>query len=85
MMLNGPLYEKEGVSYFSSNIELGPSGVEKIYDVGKITDYEQKLIKEALPVLKQNIQKGIEFAADWYFIKSLFLYSQNLLLFSIMI
>lgn len=52
---------KEGVEYFSTNIELGPEGVEKINGLGEISDYEKELISKAVPELKKNITKGKEF------------------------
>jgi malate dehydrogenase len=55
------LYKSEGVDFFSSRVELGPNGVEKIHDVGKIDEIEEGLIKEALADLKKNIAKGVEF------------------------
>ncbi|KAI8995848.1 lactate/malate dehydrogenase [Gaertneriomyces semiglobifer] len=53
--------EKEGVEYFSTPVELGPEGVAKIHDIGITSDYEKKLYQDALPELKKNIVKGIEF------------------------
>lgn len=55
------LFAKEGVEYFSSNIELGPNGVEKINGLGEISDYEKELISKAVPELKKNIAKGKAF------------------------
>ncbi|KAI7907084.1 malate dehydrogenase, NAD-dependent [Cokeromyces recurvatus] len=52
---------KEGVEYFSTNLELGPEGIEKIHDIGEISDYEKKLITEAIPLLKGSVTKAIEF------------------------
>lgn len=59
--VKSPLYEKEGVTYFSSNIELGPEGVSKIHPLGELSAEEEKLIQEALPELKKNIEKGLNF------------------------
>jgi malate dehydrogenase len=59
--VDSPLYKDQGCEYFSSNVELGPNGVEKIHPVGKITDYEQKLLDVCLADLSKNIQKGV----DW--------------------
>lgn len=55
------LFKSEGVEYFSSNIELGPEGVEKIHGLGEISDYEKELISKAVPELKKNITKGNAF------------------------
>jgi len=55
--------EKEfGVPFFSSPLVLGRNGVEKFRGVGKLSDYEKKLVEKAIPELKGSIKKGIEFA-----------------------
>ena len=59
--VDSPLYKDQGCNYFASNVELGPNGVEKIHPVGKVTDYEQKLLDVCLGDLKKNIDKGVEF------------------------
>ncbi|KAI8059483.1 malate dehydrogenase, NAD-dependent [Gongronella butleri] len=55
------LYKDQGIEYFSSNVELGPNGVEKIHGLGEISDYEKNLIKDCLVDLKKNIAKGESF------------------------
>ncbi|POV95140.1 hypothetical protein PSHT_15832 [Puccinia striiformis] len=55
------LYEKEGVEYFASNVELGPEGVGKILPIGSVSQEEQELINACLPELKKNIEKGVQF------------------------
>lgn len=62
--VDSPLYKDRGVEYFASNVELGPNGVEKIHPVGKITDYEQKLLEDCLNDLSGNINKGIKFVKE---------------------
>lgn len=62
--VDSPLYKDQGVEYFASNVELGPNGVEKIHPVGKVTEYEQKLLDACLADLKGNINKGVKFAAE---------------------
>ncbi|KAJ1986300.1 Malate dehydrogenase, cytoplasmic [Dimargaris cristalligena] len=52
---------KDGVEYFSTQVELGPHGVEKINGLGELTAYEQELLQAAIPELKKNIQKGFDF------------------------
>lgn len=56
--VDSPLYKDRGCEFFASNVELGPGGVEKIHPVGKITDYEQKLLDVCLGDLSKNIAKG---------------------------
>jgi len=59
--VRSPLFEKEGIEFFSSTVLLGTNGVEEILPVGQITAEEQKLLDACLPDLKKNIQKGKEF------------------------
>lgn len=49
------------VPFFSSRVELGKNGVEKIHPIGAISAYEESLLKACLTELKANIDKGIEF------------------------
>jgi len=60
--VDSPLYKDRGCEYFATNVELGPNGVEKIHPIGKITDYEQKLLDVCIGDLAKNITKGIEWA-----------------------
>jgi len=43
-------------------IELGVNGVRVIHQVGKLSDWEKKLLDAAVPELASNIKKGVEFA-----------------------
>jgi len=56
--VDSPLYKDQGVEFFASKVELGPNGVEKIHEVGKISEHEQKLLDACLVDLKKNIAKG---------------------------
>jgi len=58
------LYKDQGVDFFASNVELGPNGVGKIHDVGKITSHEQELLDVCLKDLKGNIAKGVQFVKE---------------------
>ncbi|KAI9509893.1 NAD-malate dehydrogenase [Russula earlei] len=49
------------LDYFSTNVQIGPDGVEKILPLGKLTDYERQLIGSAVPELTANIEKGATF------------------------
>lgn len=57
--VDSPLYKDQGIDFFSTKVELGPSGVEKIHEVGDITPFEQKLLDACLKDLKGNIEKGM--------------------------
>lgn len=61
--VESPLFQSEGIDFFSTNVLLGPNGVEKIHPLGKISAYEQDLIDAAKKDLKGNIKKGVEFAS----------------------
>ncbi|KAL3085205.1 hypothetical protein niasHS_010274 [Heterodera schachtii] len=51
----------EGLDYFAGPLELGPNGVEKILPLGDLTAYEKELISKAVPELKKEIAKGVNF------------------------
>lgn len=62
--IDSPLYKDQGVDFFSSLVELGPQGVEKVVPVGKLDAVEKKLLEECLVDLKKNIEKGVAFVAS---------------------
>ena len=62
--VESPLFKDQGVPYFASKVTLGPGGVEKIHDVGKMTGHEEKLLEACLKDLKGNIEKGVKFAKE---------------------
>jgi len=49
------------VDYFSTPVLLGKSGVEKIFEIGTLSTYEQELLEKAIPELKKNIETGVQF------------------------
>merc|ERR1719295_489279 len=49
-------------SYFSTPLLLGRNGVEKNLGIGKLTKFEEGLLKAMLPELNNSIKKGIDFA-----------------------
>uniref|UniRef100_A0A2P2HXJ0 Malate dehydrogenase n=1 Tax=Hirondellea gigas TaxID=1518452 RepID=A0A2P2HXJ0_9CRUS len=51
--------------YFSTPILFGKNGIDKNMGLGKLTDFEAKLVKEALSELNSSIKKGEEFAAGF--------------------
>ncbi|KAL1870262.1 hypothetical protein VTK73DRAFT_2781 [Phialemonium thermophilum] len=62
--VDSPLYKDQGIDFFSSRVELGPNGVEKVLPVGPVDANEEKLLANALVDLKKNIQKGVTFVAE---------------------
>jgi len=61
--VKSPLFADQGIDFFSSNVELGPHGVEKIYPIGELSAEEKKLLDACLPEHKTNIEKGRNFVA----------------------
>jgi malate dehydrogenase len=49
------------VSFFSSRVELGKNGVEKIHPIGNVTPFEANLLEACVTELAANIKKGVEF------------------------
>lgn len=50
------------VPYFSTPVVLGPNGIQKNLGLPSgLSSYEQDLLKSAIPELKKNIQKGVDF------------------------
>lgn len=62
--VESPLFASQGCDFFSSNVELGPEGVKKIHEVGKINEYEQGLLDACVKDLAGNIKKGVQFVAQ---------------------
>lgn len=53
-----------GVDYFSTPVVLGKQGLEKNLGLGKLSDFEQKMVEAARPELQASIKKGVEFAKN---------------------
>ncbi|KAF9074683.1 NAD-malate dehydrogenase [Rhodocollybia butyracea] len=61
--VKSPLFADRGIDFFSSPVELGVNGVEKIHPIGPLSPQEEKLLEACLPELKKNIEKGKAFVA----------------------
>jgi len=48
--------------YFTSKVVFGPKGVEKVLEVGKLNEYEEKRLEEAKAALKTEIETGVKYA-----------------------
>ena len=57
--VDSPLFKDQGVDFFASPVELGPDGAAKILELGKLPEYEGKLLEASLDGLKKNIKKGM--------------------------
>ncbi|PIL36569.1 hypothetical protein GSI_00258 [Ganoderma sinense ZZ0214-1] len=62
--VKSPLFADQGIDFFSSNVELGPNGVEKILPIGQLSAEEEELLAACLPDLKKNIEKGKKFVSQ---------------------
>lgn len=49
------------LSFVATPCRLGPSGIEEHLSYGKLSEYEEGLLKAAVPELKESIEKGIKF------------------------
>merc|ERR1711976_718732 len=49
--------------YFSSKVTFGEKGVEKVHELGTMTDAEKARLAEVIEQLKAEIAKGLEYAA----------------------
>jgi malate dehydrogenase len=48
--------------FFASPCKFGKDGVEEVLGFGELTPYEQKWLDKMMPDLKNQIQKGVDFA-----------------------
>jgi len=51
--------------YFATPISLGPNGIKANNGMGKLSAYEEELVKKGLPELLGSIKKGEEFAQNF--------------------
>lgn len=49
------------LSYFSTPIRIDRNGLKENLGLGKLSDYEKKLVKESIPELQASIKKGEQF------------------------
>jgi malate dehydrogenase len=48
--VESPVAKDKGCDFFASRVELGPNGVEKIHEIGKVSLYEEKLLEAVSPL-----------------------------------
>merc|ERR1712019_179162 len=58
-----------GLPYFASKVVFGKNGVEKVLPIGKLSDHEKKRLEELTPILKGEIDDGLEYAKTREFAK----------------
>ncbi|GIL84669.1 hypothetical protein Vretimale_14527 [Volvox reticuliferus] len=47
--------------YFASKVKLSTEGVDKVFDLGTLSDYEKEGLKAMMPELLASIEKGVQF------------------------
>jgi malate dehydrogenase len=52
------------VPYFASKVKFGLHGVEEVLDIGELSEYEAKRLDALLPILKEEIDAGLSYAAE---------------------
>ncbi|KAG6488071.1 malate dehydrogenase, mitochondrial-like [Zingiber officinale] len=50
--------------FFASKVKLGKNGVEEVFGLGSLSDYEKEGLENLKPELKASIEKGIKFAQE---------------------
>lgn len=50
--------------FFSNELLLGPDGVERNLGFGRISDYEQCLLDEVIPLLQERIKCSMQYAVE---------------------
>lgn len=58
-----------GLPYFASQVVFGKNGVEKVLPIGSLSAHEKKRLEELTPILKGEIDDGLEYAKDRAFAK----------------
>merc|ERR1712137_739311 len=52
------------VPYFTSKVTFGKNGVEKVHGIGKLNEYEEERLQQAVSALKGEIKSGTDYAAS---------------------
>merc|ERR1712190_62720 len=58
-----------GLPYFASKVVFGKEGIHKVLPIGTLNEHESKRLEEMIPILKEEIDAGLEFAANNEFAK----------------
>lgn len=48
--------------YFASKVTFGKEGVKKVHQIGKLNAHEQTRLNEMMPILREEIEAGLEYA-----------------------
>merc|ERR1712190_486415 len=55
---------QSGLPYFASRVVFGKNGVEKVLPIGSLSEHEKKRLDELTPILKGEINDGLEYASS---------------------
>merc|ERR1719379_2086837 len=58
-----------GMPYFASKVTFGRGGVQTVHPIGNLSAHEQKRLDELIPILKGEIDDGLEYAKTREFAK----------------
>merc|ERR1712187_869816 len=58
-----------GLPYFASKVVFGKNGVQEVLPIGTLSDHEKKRLDELTPILKGEIDDGLEYAKTREFAK----------------
>jgi len=58
-----------GLPYFASKVTFGRNGVETVHPIGNLSAHEKKRLDELTPILKGEIDDGLEYAKTQEFAK----------------
>jgi malate dehydrogenase len=58
-----------GLPYFASKVTFGKDGVETVHPIGDLSEHETKRLEELTPILKGEIDDGLEYAKTQEFAK----------------
>merc|ERR1712228_723651 len=58
-----------GLPYFASKVVFGKEGVQKVLPIGSLSAHEQKRLEELTPILRAEIEDGLEYAKTREFAK----------------
>jgi len=50
--------------YFASKVTFGPGGIKAVLPLGELSAHEKKRLAELMPILKEEIECGLEYARD---------------------
>lgn len=50
--------------FFASKVKLSTEGVDKVHELGTLSDYEKEVLKAMMPELMASIDKGVEFVKN---------------------